>query len=432
MNSQLQTELAYNETFHCVQCGYCLPSCPTYKSMNKETHSPRGRINLVKMVAEGRLPVEQLNEPIELCLGCRACETVCPTNVPYGSILESAKHVLTQYKKKHGSKSVNWAKELLINKTVPNKKAMNFIGGSIRVYEKTKLKSFLHNSKLINVLPDRLAIFDRVLPPINSLPENNDKQAIYYPQKDTRFRVAFFKGCIMDTVFKKINQLSIKLLAASGCEVTIIDEQTCCGAIHSHSGEIEKAKELAKQNIEAFEKGTYDFIVNSIGGCGAMLVEYDKLLEHEADWKEKAKNFARKNKDISYVLSKCEIPFKKELQKIVTYQPSCHMSNVQKNIDPPLKLLNSIPGITYVIQKNVNSCCGSAGTYSLVHYDESMDILDDKMKNVERTSAQTIVTTNPGCHLQMKVGVERINRSNEIEVVHLVELLTEACDIAID
>lgn len=429
MTKSLLDQLAYNETFRCVQCGYCLPTCPTYTTMKKETHSPRGRINLVKMAAEGRISLEQLKKPIELCLGCRACETVCPTNVPYGTILESAKYVLATNEKQYRSKSINWMKDTLLNKTITNRSRLSLIGQSLRIYEKSKIKNFVHKSKLINMFPEQIRAFDKIFPEIAS--KKALQTASVYNTKKTKqpYKIAFFKGCIMDTVFQDINEKSVKLLQLAGFDVTIVDKQTCCGAIQSHSGELERAKQLAKENINAFENGDFDFIVNSIGGCGAMLVEYDQLLEKDKEWRERASVFAKKVKDISFVLSLVDLPFQKEIPKTVTYQPSCHMVNVQKNIEPPLRLLKAVPGIILRQQENASSCCGSAGTYNLVHYDESMEILDQKMNSVVKTNAEIIVTTNPGCHLQMKLGVERVNQSNEVKVVHLVELLAEACGI---
>jgi len=190
-------------------------------------------------------------------------------------------------------------------------------------------------------------------------------------------------------------------------------------------------KKLAKENIAAFEKYDFDFIVNSIGGCGAMLVEYGRLLEDDPDWKERAQAFADKNVDISVLLSELELPFTREVNKTVTYQPSCHMTNVQRRINEPLTLLQSVPGITYVELPMKNMCCGSAGIYNLVNYEASMEILDEKMHHVQAAARkpEMIVTTNPGCHLQMKLGVEREGLSDQIEVVHIVELVAEACGI---
>ncbi|WP_044749458.1 (Fe-S)-binding protein [Bacillus alveayuensis] len=423
--------LAYDETFSCVQCGYCLPSCPTYKTMEKETHSPRGRINLVKMAAEGKIPISQLKEPIDLCLGCRACETACPTNVQYGKILDSAK-VALQNEVKDRSKAKKYFKDLIFKHTLPNERTLNLLGNGLRMYQKSGLKQIAHKSGIINLFPKKISAFDQITPNIPSQAKKRQRPRVLKPEGEAAFKIGFFKGCIMDTVFSEINDLSMKLLRASGCEVVLIEEQTCCGALQSHSGDREIAKSLAKANIEAFEQHSFDFIVNSIGGCGAMLVEYHHLFEDDPEWYERAKAFAEKNKDISFVLSQLELPFKKEINKVVTYQPSCHMTNVQKLTKEPLLLLRSIPGITYREHDQANMCCGSAGIYNLVNYEESMEILDEKMKNIQKISPDIIVTTNPGCHLQMKLGVVRENLSNSVEVVHLVELLCEACDIKVD
>lgn len=233
----------------------------------------------------------------------------------------------------------------------------------------------------------------------------------------------------MDAMFSSINTKAIKLLQKAGCEVTVIKDQTCCGALQSHSGNRDKTKQLAKHNIEAFEAHNFDYVVNCIGGCGAMLVEYDKLLVNETDWYERAQAFVKKNVDVSVLLDELTLTYQKEINKVATYQPSCHMNNVQKVINPPLNLLKSIPGIQYKEYPDKQMCCGSAGIYNVVNFDESMEILDEKMQHMEGVAPQVVVTTNPGCHLQMKAGVEREGLSNRIEVVHLVEILAEACGI---
>lgn len=422
-------ELAYEETFDCVQCGYCLPACPTYLTMGKETHSPRGRINLVKMAAEGKITYDELDGPINLCLGCRACEVVCPTNVQYGKILESAKDYIQEEKKKEMPKRVKMFQDFVFNKAIPNSKMLKAAGGGIALYQKSGLQKLAHKTKATNVLPENLRSFEKILPDVEG-PTKRKKRQEFYPAKlRPSFKIGFFVGCVMDTMFSDINTKSIKLLQQAGCDVTVIKEQTCCGALQAHSGETEITKKLAKENIQAFERYEFDYIVNSIGGCGAMLVEYDKLLEDDPEWKERAKRFAEKNVDISVILGQLELPFTKEIHKVVTYQPSCHMSNVQGRVKEPLEMLKSIPGITYMELPNKNMCCGSAGIYNIVHYDESMDVLDEKMKNVKKVSPEVIVTTNPGCHLQMKLGVEREGYSDRIEVVHIVELLAEACGV---
>ncbi|WP_394582576.1 (Fe-S)-binding protein [Cytobacillus firmus] len=418
----MTSQLAYKETFDCVQCGYCLPACPTYASMGKERHSPRGRINLVQMAAEGKITIDEITESLELCLGCRACETACPTNVQYGKILESFKEV------KAAEAPAPFMENMALQKALPNKKLLAVMRASLRAYQKTGIDSFARKSKVLSILPEQLRAFEEIAPAVE-MPNKQLRTGILLPEREPNARVAFFTGCIMDVFFAKINDLSIKLLQHAGCEVTVIKEQTCCGALQNHSGDTGTSSKLAKENIAAFEKGNFDFVVNAIGGCGAMLVEYDHLLAEDPEWAERARVFAQKNKDVSVILNKLGINFSRELSGAVTYQPSCHLLNVQKVADDPVQLLESIPGITYVPLRKGDMCCGSAGIYNIVHYEESMEILDAKMEQVQKISPDTIVTSNPGCHLQMCLGVKREGLEEKVRVVHIIELLAEACGI---
>lgn len=246
-----------------------------------------------------------------------------------------------------------------------------------------------------------------------------------------KYTVAFFTGCIMDAMFRRINQLSVQLLAEVGCEVIIAENQTCCGALHAHTGDAEESKALAKRNIAAFEEVGADFIVNNAGGCGAMLTEYDHLLADEPEWADRAKRFVEKSKDISQILVLCGgIPKMDHPPERVTYQRSCHMTNVQKVTKEPVQLIKSIPNIEFIEMNEAEMCCGSAGIYNIVHYDASMAILDRKMGNVKETMATTIITTNPGCLLQMKLGIEREGLIGKVRALHLIEYLAEAAGIS--
>lgn len=424
------TTLAYEETFDCVQCGYCLPACPTYVTMGSEAQSPRGRINLVKMAAEGKITYSELEGPMTLCLGCRACEVVCPTNVQYGKILDSALAAIAKQKKTDAPKRSSF-QEFVFGKAIPSSMMLNVGSTGIALYQKSGLQKVAQKTKIINILPENLRTFEKALPDVQGPIKRKQRKQHYSAKVEPKFRIGFFTGCVMDAMFSSINTLSIKLLQASGCDVTVIKEQTCCGALQHHSGETDITKQLAKQNIEAFERYEFDYIVNSIGGCGAMLVEYDRLFAGDPDWEERAKQFSEKNVDISVILNKLSLPFTKDIERVVTYQPSCHLSNVQKRVNEPLELLQSIPGIQFVTLPDSHMCCGSAGIYNVINYKESMEILNEKMTHVQQIAPvpDTIVTTNPGCHLQMKVGVEREGLASKIAVVHLVELLAEACEI---
>ena len=425
--------LPYDETFKCVQCGYCLPACPTYLTMERETHSPRGRINLVKMAAEGQLSLDELEQPLDLCLGCRACETACPSGVEYGKILEGAREVLAEHKESRASKPLRFVQNLMFQDVFPDSKKLRAAADAIWLYQKSGLQGVAHKGGLNRILPENLRAFEEVLPEASSPAERRKRPDVFHPPAGVtpRLTVAFFTGCVMDAIFEKINRLSMELLALAGCEVVVIPQQTCCGALHAHAGRRDDTIAMAKRNIEAFEKLEVDFIVNNAGGCGAQLVEYHHLFHGDAEWEERAKAFVAKTRDISQVLGQCELPLHKPVQAIVTYQRSCHMTNVQKVTKEPAELIRNIPGVTFREMANPHMCCGSAGIYNVVHYEESMAVLDAKMETVNATQADVIVTTNPGCLLQMKLGVQREGKTGVMRAVHLVELLAEACGLAV-
>ncbi|MED0675452.1 (Fe-S)-binding protein [Aneurinibacillus thermoaerophilus] len=424
---QLRKELQYEKTNRCVQCGYCLPVCPTYITMRKETHSPRGRINLVKMVGEGRITdLSVLEEPLNLCLGCRACETACPTGVEYGAILEASRAALARRKK--FSVPVRLLRRTMFKKVFSSKRIMKFAGSMLWLYQKSGLQKAARVSGALEKLPYHLGVFTEAIPPL----ERGRIPVRIKARREKKYTVAFFTGCVMDAVFQRINRLSVLLLAEAGCDVIVVSGQTCCGALHAHAGEVEEARRLAKQNIAAFEKEDVDFVVNNAGGCGAILHEYGHLLGKEEEWKERAESFAAKSRDISQVLLACGglKNLKPRSGERVTYQRSCHLTNVQKVVNEPLALLKSVPGIEFVEMEEAQMCCGSAGIYNIVHYNEAMDILDEKMKHTKATGASAVITTNPGCLLQMKLGIERENLSGSMRAVHLVEYLAEAAGIS--
>lgn len=425
MISELQRKLNYDETFNCVQCGYCLPACPTYETMKNESNSPRGRINLVKMFAEDRITIDDLREPIEKCLGCRACVTACPTNVQYGKILEGAKEVLESSEEK--TKKQRITEKIIFEQVFPSKKWMDFIGNATWLYQISGLQKITQKTGITKMAPLHLGTFEAVLPDISSPLSRKKMSKHYYVKGPKKITVGFITGCVMNAIFQNINNETIHLLTLAGAEVIIPETQTCCGALHAHAGKMDSAKKLAKINIEVFENENVDYIVNNAGGCGATLIEYDHLFHYEEDWKKRAKSFVNKVRDISEILCELDgLSFTKEMNSIVTYQSSCHMTHVQKVTEEPLLLLNQVPGIRYQEMKDYNRCCGSAGIYNLVNYEESMEILDLKMGKAKDTKASIIVTTNPGCLLQMKLGIKREGLEGSIRALHLVELLVEA------
>ncbi|WCK56446.1 (Fe-S)-binding protein [Aneurinibacillus sp. Ricciae_BoGa-3] len=425
----LRKELQYDKTNSCVQCGYCLPVCPTYATMGKETHSPRGRINLVKMVGEGRITdLAVLEEPMNLCLGCRACETACPTGVEYGAILEAARAAITRRKK--FSVPVRTLRGVLFKKVFPSKKAMKLMGNGLWLYQKSGMQKVMRKSGLMGKLPYHLGSFEAVTPEAVAPRDRGRLPKRLAAKGEKKYTIAFFTGCIMDAMFQRINRLSIELLAKAGCDVIVVEHQTCCGALHAHSGEMEEARVLAKRNVAAFEQEQVDFIVNNAGGCGAMLHEYADFLADDLDWSERARQFSLISRDISQVLVLCGgVPVEDHPVERVTYQRSCHLTNVQRVVNEPLQLIKGIPNVQLIEMNQAEMCCGSAGIYNIVNYDASMEILDRKMESVKETQAVSIITTNPGCLLQMKLGIERENLGSSMRAVHLVEFLAEAAGI---
>ncbi|MBT2688066.1 (Fe-S)-binding protein [Bacillus sp. ISL-47] len=429
VNAGLKDLLAYEETFDCVQCGYCLPSCPTYMTMEKESHSPRGRVHLVKMAAEGKISIEEMERSLDLCLGCRACETACPTNVQYGKIFESAKVAITENSRDSMTIKEKAIRNMVFKRGISNKKAMNVIGSGMQWYQKAKIDQVFRKSGLSKLLPKSMREMELIIPKVEKSKEMGRKYTLLKPDGSPVMRVAFFTGCIMDAFFGRINDLSMLLLQKAGCEVILIEEQGCCGALHQHSGETDQTRELAKANIDAFEKYNADFVVNSIGGCGAMMVEYHHLFQQNDEWYPRAKKFAEKAKDVSWILDQLNLPFIKNIPRSAVYQPSCHLRNVQKVQNQPVNLLKKIPGLSYLKMPEEDMCCGSAGIYNIIHYEEASNILERKMGNITPLHPDLVVTSNPGCHLQLLLGVKKEGLEEKVKVIHIIELLAEACGL---
>lgn len=418
-----------DELLNCMRCGFCLPSCPTYiESGFQEIHSPRGRIALMKAVKDGMIePDEDVERSLSLCLGCRACEPVCPSGVKYGHLLEEARDIIQQNKKQ--KPIVRAVRNTVFEGLFPHQNRMQSITGLLGFYQRSGLQKVTRKIGFMKLFPESLATMEKVLPKVPTMKEMKNRPE-YLPAEQTQAkRVAFFTGCLMDTMFLETNNATLKLLQKAGCEIIIPKTQGCCGALHGHSGEKEKSIELAKRNIEAFEHTNADYIITNAGGCGAFLIDYDHLLKNDPKWYPRAKAFKEKLKDITQIL--VELNFHKNnslklAEQIITYQDSCHLRNVMKTSEAPRVLLQSIIGPDYREMKDSDRCCGSAGIYNIVESEMSMKILDSKMKNAKATKATTIVTANPGCLLQMKLGIEREGLTEQVRAVHIVDLLMEA------
>ena len=411
-----------------MRCGFCLPACPTYRHLGRETHSPRGRIALVKAAAEGHLDlVADVAEPLDFCLGCRACEPVCPAGVQYGRILEVGRAVLFEQSRPRGLKGL--LQRIAFERVIPNGRLLRFLGGLLWLYEKLGCRWLARATGILRLLPGHLGEFEGALeefaPPGESLPQGT----VYPAAGAARARVAFLTGCVADALLHRTNRRTVQVLRASGFEVILPRGQTCCGALHAHAGDTATARRLAKRNIAAFEASGADFYVSNAGWCGAMLSEYAELLGDDAEWQSRARAFAGRTRDVSELLSEFDaLPALRPLRERVTYQDSCHLANVQKVKAQPRSLLRRVPGLEFVEMGEADRCCGSAGAYSLQHYDVSMRILDEKMEHLKRSGATVIVTGNPGCLLQLRLGIRRAGLKGKVRAEHTVDLLARACE----
>lgn len=431
IQKEFKERLSEDELLNCMRCGFCLPTCPTYiQSGYKESHSPRGRIALMKAVVDGLIePDEDVENTLNVCLGCRACEPVCPSGVNYGHLLEEARDIINQNKK--FSVPVRAVRKVVFEGLFPHQNRMRTLTGLIGFYQRSGLQTLTHKTGIMKLFPETLATMDLVLPKVPKMKAMKDRPAFLPAESTMKKQVAFFTGCLMDTMFLETNNATMKLLQLAGCDIVIPKTQSCCGALHGHAGEKSGAKELAKRNIKAFEDLNIDYIITNAGGCGAYLVDYDYLLKDDPQWAERAKQFVSKIKDITAILVELDFHKRNDLRlkpQIITYQDSCHLRNVMRTSSEPRMLLEAIQGATYREMKDADRCCGSAGIYNIVHSELSMEFLDYKMDRVHETEAATIVTANPGCLLQMKLGIEREGLSHKMRGIHIVYLLLEAIE----
>lgn len=424
---QLMQTMHYDEILNCMRCGFCLPACPTYRETGKETASPRGRIAMMKAVANGQLEIsEKFDSDMYLCLGCRACETACPAGVKYGTLIEGARDVVETHRKR--APLTKLVRNVTMKQLFPHPERMRRLGSLLYFYQNSGIRSLARKSGIMKWMPKSMSEMEKAVPEVAS-PAARKERKYFLPAKgEKRMSAGLFTGCVMDVMFFDTNEATAKLLSAFGCDVLYIEQQTCCGALHAHAGDSTAAKELAKRNIEAFERSGVDVMVNNAGGCGAALKEYHHWFAGEPDWKERAEKFVAAQRDVNELLATLPAPKLRSLPYRITYQDSCHLAHGQKIRWQPRELLKKIPEVEYVELPEADRCCGSAGIYNITNFDMSMQILDGKMKHVEGTKANVVVTSNPGCLLQMRAGIQRAGLEGQMKAVHIADLLYEAVE----
>ena len=406
----------------CVHCGLCLNACPTYRELGVEMDSPRGRIYQMVQVATGQTAINpSYIEHMDLCLGCRACETACPSGVEYGKLIEAARTELNAVRPK--SLFRRTLEGFVFGHLLASRWMLSLLGLKLWIYQQSGLQSLVRATGILKLLG--LAEIEQ-LTPTAERPTFFSKIGQVFPAEGVGTKkVALLAGCMQNIFFARLNEATVRVLQKNGCEVHVVAAQTCCGALHAHSGFREEARALARQNVDAMVDGGFDAIISNTGGCGATLKEYHHLLEHDAAYAQRAEKFVGLMRDVNEFLAGLDLnPNMKAINAIVTYQDSCHLAHGQKVTKAPRQLISRIPGITFVEMPNASICCGSAGIYNVVQNELAMEILESKMGNVNITKADRVISSNPGCMLQLRAG-EKLHGQNR-QVQHVIELLDEA------
>lgn len=405
----------------CVHCGMCLPTCPTYRLTGQEASSPRGRLWLMKSVADGRLSLldPEFDEQMYQCLNCRACEAVCPSGVQYGPLVEASRAQLEQHRPRPLWQRVT--REVGLGWPFQDVKRMRAGANALRLYQKSGASKLLRKSGALRVL--RLENLERMVPPITESPMIPGQDA--WTPKHATGTAHVFSGCVMGSIFPSVNRATGRVLAHNGYAADVPVDQQCCGALFSHTGSLDAARKLARTNIDAFECAGDGPIVVNAAGCGSALKEYSHLLKDDPEYADRAKAFSARVKDVSELLaSKDLVKPTHRVEGSVTYQEPCHLAHAQRISAEPRKLLKQVPGLEMVEMKEASLCCGSAGIYNIIRKQMADDLGDRKAANIAATHADQVVTANPGCHMQLRTSL--IRNGEEKPVRHIVEILDEA------
>jgi glycolate dehydrogenase iron-sulfur subunit len=435
MNSEVKNKLLNvlpNDDIlsQCIHCGLCLSVCPTYDITKLERSSPRGRIKLIKSVARGEMSLtETFAYEMNFCLDCQACETACPAGVKYGSMVEAARVKISQQNAllnlNFKSKAKQKLQKFILNNIFTSKKKFKAVARLLSIYQKSGLQKFLHSSGLFSVLFPKLSEIDKLSPAISKAFSDEILPEYSLPEDKVKYKTAFLSGCLMNVMFSDINKDTVDVLSECGCSIFTPREQVCCGSLNGHNGELESSKKLARQTIDTFQKGEYDFLITNSAGCAAFMKEYSHLLADDPEYSGKAKLFSSKVREFTEFINSEDIDLPlHEINESITYHDACHLAHTQKITAAPRELLKSIPNLKFTELNESLWCCGSAGIYNVTQYDSSMILLKRKMENIKATNADIVVTGNPGCISQLRYGAEKFNVC--IEVLHPATFIKRA------
>ena len=411
----------------CIHCGLCLEACPTYVITGDENDGPRGRLYLMRAVAEGRLEntSSAFATHIDRCLGCRACEQVCPAGVEYGQVLEASREVLLESQPK--TDPANRLLRFVLRHVWVSPARLRFLFGVSRVFRDSGMAWLVLKSRLARLISARAEFAVALL---ESSKEASRAKAQKRKGKNLsrETEVALlFKGCVGEGLFARVNRATERVLRASNINVEAPPDQVCCGALHAHAGDLEGARQLARKNIAAFKSNAP--IVTNAGGCGAMLRTYAHLFANDAELAEQAANFSARVRDVSQQLATTGMrSAPAAVEERVTYDTSCHLLYGQGSGEASERMLRAVVGDNFVALNGSERCCGAAGVYNLLQPQMSQRVLKEKLAHVKESGAALLATGNPGC--QMHIGAGACLSGMKLRVCHPVELVDQAYERA--
>lgn len=407
----------------CVHCGFCLSTCPSYRVIGKEMDSPRGRIYLMDAINKGEANLDQATvQHFDSCLGCLACVTTCPSDVQYDKLIAATR---PQVERNYPRNIFDRIYRQLIFSFFPYPNRLRPLLIPLLIYQKLGLQTLVRKTKLLKKISPRLASMESILPEITAQSFQDKFPDVIPAQGKKRYRVGVILGCVQRLFFSPVNEATVRVLTANGCEVVIPKTQGCCAALPAHQGQEKQAQSLAKQMIDSFAETDVDFIIINAAGCGHTLKEYGHILEDDPEYKEKAEAFVKKVKDIQEFLAAVGLtaklsPLQDEPLDLV-YQDACHLLHGQQISLQPRQLLKEIPGVKLHEPIDAALCCGSAGVYNMLQPQVAEELGDKKANNLLNTGAKMIVSSNPGCSLQIKKHLEQ--KGKEMPLFHPMQLL---------
>lgn len=426
LRDNLLARLDYSVLQQCMHCGMCLPSCPTYAETGRERNSPRGRIALMRAMADNELAMSpSFADEMSHCLGCLACTTACPAGVDYVTLFEAARAEVERSGVR-ATPARGLLRLLTLRFLFVRPGVLRFAGRLLRWWQAGP-ERIVRGLRLTVLLPSRLRRLEAMAPRIRPVFSDALIAVVEPSRAPRRFRVCLLTGCMQDLLFSDVNRATADVLVENGCEVQTPPLQPCCGSLHAHNGDPETARALARRQLDLIDPFAVDAIISNAGGCGSHLRHYDKLLMDDPVYFNRAKEWSRKVRDISEWL--VEIGFRAPKTEgahvtTVTYHESCHLCHGQKVSRQPRSIISSIPGMVLRECAEATWCCGSAGIYNITQPETSTWLLHRKVAHLQATGAQIVATANPGCHLQIQTGLT--TNAGSVRVVHPVVLLAEA------